>query len=201
MKLNCKTCTEEFKVWPSAFKYGNPTFCSRKCMGKFKKGKPSYVRTEEHKQKMSDKIKSMDLTRQSKLFSELNGRKKGKTLEEIYGEEKAALLRGQYGRRGTLNGRWVDGRSSKGYLNFGRALRRRVKERDGYRCLWCGITDEKERDRDALGRGLAVHHIDHNRENGKESNLATLCKSCNSLEVKRQTEWQPKLQEVVNAYN
>lgn len=38
-------------------------------------------------------------------------------------------------------------------------LRQKAKERDGYQCVDCGITDEEHRERDDLfGEGLHVHH-------------------------------------------
>lgn len=197
-QFNCLACDKVVSTSPSQFRYAKT--CSRRCLSDYKKGKPSYLRTDEHKQKMSIVISSLDLSRQAKMFAKIGSSKKGKTYEEIWGEEKALEIKSKLSKPGKANPNWKDGRSLNGYLNFGRALKRRIKERDGHKCLWCGITDEEERSRDSLGRGLAIHHIDHDRGNSSERNLATLCKSCNSLEVKRQSEWQPKLEEIVYGY-
>ena len=43
-----------------------------------------------------------------------------------------------------------------------------VLARDNYTCQLCGKTS-----------GLCPHHIDYNPENMDDSNLVTLCKSCN----------------------
>ncbi len=196
--FNCKECTKEFKRYPSELKYGNPTFCSNKCLWSYKKGKPSYIRTEEHKAKMSKTIKSKDLSRQAKMFADFGSSRKGKTYDEIWGEEKGILIRSKLSRPGESNPNWKNGRSYHKYVNFGKALKKKIKERDGHKCLWCGITEIEERAKDSLSRGLAIHHINHDRTDSSFTNLATLCKSCNSLEVKRQSEWQPILQEKVN---
>jgi len=60
--------------------------------------------------------------------------------------------------------------------------RGRVRERDGYECVICGV--EQEEYQSEYGMALDVHHIRPAREfeNGKErnsmSNLVTLCRAC-----------------------
>lgn len=68
---------------------------------------------------------------------------------------------------GTNNYNWNGGFSP--YLaEFNRKLKEKIKERDGFICQHCGS--------DKL---LAIHHIDYKKENNREDNLITLCKSCN----------------------
>lgn len=45
--------------------------------------------------------------------------------------------------------------------------RKKILERDGYKCSRCGISRE-----------LCVHHIDQNSANADYSNLITLCRYC-----------------------
>ena len=63
-------------------------------------------------------------------------------------------------------------------------LREQILERDGYRCIHCGITQEEARTR---GHPLSVHHIVPWRETHDNSpeNLLTLCQSCHLI-----MEWQ-----------
>lgn len=49
-------------------------------------------------------------------------------------------------------------------------LRRRIIERDGYRCRICGC--------DPVEGDFNVHHIDYNREHNDDANLVTLCVVC-----------------------
>jgi len=75
---------------------------------------------------------------------------------------------------GTKNGMWRGGVSLEEYpREFNEALRQQIRERDGNVCQCCGRTREEER------QNLAVHHIDHNKENCADDNLITLCINCN----------------------
>ena len=82
------------------------------------------------------------------------------------------------------------------------ALRRRILERDGNRCRWCGVVNHAVGVRDPAGRWhtpeeiaegslhsedaecrvitivLTVAHLDHDPEHNAESNLAALCQRC-----------------------
>lgn len=49
-------------------------------------------------------------------------------------------------------------------------IRRRIVERDGYRCRICG--------KDGVESKLNVHHIDWDRSNNEDSNMVTLCGVC-----------------------
>ena len=54
---------------------------------------------------------------------------------------------------GKSNPNWRGGISGKPYSNFGRAIKNKVKERDGNRCRLC-LVDKR----------LSVHHIDYNKK-------------------------------------
>jgi hypothetical protein len=63
----------------------------------------------------------------------------------------------------------------------------KVRERDGFQCRRCGITDDELKLYDSH---LAVHHIVPRKEGGSNwhSNLITLCISCH-----REVEGHPEL--------
>lgn len=66
----------------------------------------------------------------------------------------------------------IDARYSHAFVK----LREKIKERDGFACLKCGMIETAIK---ALPKGrLEVHHLDHDPENLSESNLITLCSSC-----------------------
>lgn len=54
--------------------------------------------------------------------------------------------------------------------------RKRILERDGHRCVWCGVGTEYN------GKllTLQVDHIDGNRKNNSDENLRTMCPNCHS---------------------
>jgi Sigma-70, region 4./HNH endonuclease. len=55
-------------------------------------------------------------------------------------------------------------------------LRERVLQRDGYRCVRCGMTAEEHMAR--WGRPITVDHIDKDRTHNSLDNLQTLCLRC-----------------------
>lgn len=57
-------------------------------------------------------------------------------------------------------------------INFGIVLKRKIRKRDKNICQKCGKRKYAEE--------LAVHHIDYNKKNCKESNLTSLHKVCNT---------------------
>lgn len=63
-------------------------------------------------------------------------------------------------------------------------LRRRIRERDGYKCQVCMKTQNEEE------RDLQVHHIDYNKENCEESNLISLCMACHIKTNINRKQWQ-----------
>ena len=74
---------------------------------------------------------------------------------------------------GEGNPAWAGGLSYEPYSEaFSPALRRRVRERDGFVCQLCFVPEN--------GRKHEVHHIDYDKKNSHESNLITLCKSCHA---------------------
>jgi hypothetical protein len=79
----------------------------------------------------------------------------------------ASLMEGQ------RNGRFVHGNSRNGYpREWDGTVQSTIRERDGYQCLLCGVTQEEH------GRTLPVHHINYNKDDIRDGNLATVCRFC-----------------------
>lgn len=184
VNLICQKCKKDFSIPQCWFKRGAGKYCSRTCYKIAKKGQPSYIRTPEHKLKMSKIIKANPcILKARKHFIELNRNKKGKTWEQIYGLEKANATRKLFREinSGKNNGNYMDGRSFAPYAStFTKLLKEKIIAREGFLCKGCGITHQELVDKDPFGRGLTVHHIDYDKTNSGESNLIALCRTCNS---------------------
>lgn len=69
--------------------------------------------------------------------------------------------------------RWRGGISKLPYgADFDKKLKLRVKERDGFTCQECALSEE------FTYYPLHIHHIDYDKFNNNMSNLITLCCSC-----------------------
>lgn len=189
MVVQCLQCNADVRTYPSRIKRGNSKFCSYRCAGDAKKGKINYIRTEEHKKRMSAKILSLDMSGNRDRFIKMNAARKGKDFTEIYGD-RADEIRAKYGKFGQENHNWRGGKKRQGYPYDFFQKREMVKSRDGYECRICGITEKEVKEKDSLDRGLAIHHIDYNKDNNSLSNLITACRWCNSRANGRNTDWE-----------
>ena len=152
------------KIHPQAIRCGK---CEDKHHAKLISGKNNYMfakhRTEEEKQKLSEKIKN--------LFK--NGRitwNKGLTTKE----DKRIL-------GGNKNPAYIHGKSKRKYPNkFSKELKVKILKRDNYTCQKCFIYPTNK---------LSVHHIDYNKQNCKEDNLITLCRKCNCQVNFNRNKW------------
>ena len=80
--------------------------------------------------------------------------------------------------RGTAHWNWSGGLSREPYpYYFRESLKREIRKRDNYTCACCGKW------------GNSIHHIDYNKNNCLESNLITLCKSCNTKANYHRNKW------------
>ena len=71
--------------------------------------------------------------------------------------------------------RQANGYSTTSYYAVG-GLRQQVLERDNYRCVRCGMTDQEHKEQ--WGRPITIDHKDRNRRCNELDNLQTLCLSC-----------------------
>ena len=129
------------------------------------------------------------------------GCKKGTNLVDFYGKEKATKIKQKMStsanikfdlhpelkinliimNSGENSPVWKGGISKLPYpFEFTEKLKTRIKERDGYICQLCGCSNPK---------GLAVHHIDYDKDNLSEDNLITLCGSCNPKVNGKRNYW------------
>jgi len=80
--------------------------------------------------------------------------------------------------KGKLNISYIDGHCYDPYPSeFNKQLKESIRDRDGHKCQYCGKTEEHERQE--LNKVLSIHHIDYDKTNCKETNLISLCQTCN----------------------
>lgn len=65
---------------------------------------------------------------------------------------------------------------------FTKALRERVRERDGFSCRLCGAPQD--------GKKLSVHHVDYDKHNNNIDNLVALCNRCHVKTNSSRDNWQ-----------
>ena len=58
------------------------------------------------------------------------------------------------------------------------AISRKIRERAGWACEWCGAKNAQPHPRTGSNVVLTVAHLDHVPENCADGNLAALCQAC-----------------------
>lgn len=67
-------------------------------------------------------------------------------------------------------------------------IRESIRKRDDYKCLNCGMTEEEHLI--VYGQVLHVHHIDYDKQNCNDDNLASTCCGCNQRANYNKDYWQ-----------
>ncbi len=87
-------------------------------------------------------------------------------------------------KRGVKNPNWNNGSSFEPYsVEFTKALKQRIRERDKYICQECGFNEG------LLKKNLHIHHIDYNKKNNYPNNLISLCNSCHMQTNFKRNDW------------
>lgn len=201
MKRNCQNCGTEFTTYLNWIKRGGGKFCSQSCRGKFLDKKIDKVCMHcrvNFKIKKSTSIHNASKYCSPKCSQEASKGKKrpncsgnkihtwkgGKTLVNkncmdcgvsIYYRSDRCY---SCSKTAELSPHWLGGITKYKYPNiFNQKLKDRIRIRDNYVCKLCDITEEEHII--VLGKNLAIHHIDYDKDNCCDENLLTLCISCN----------------------
>lgn len=94
------------------------------------------------------------------------------------------------------NPAWKGGASLEPYgEGFTEQLKESIRERDGFKCQLCGMTQEQcIREFDCV---LDVHHIDYCKANHSPSNLISLCHSCHPITNGNRDHYESLFEEVL----
>jgi len=170
----------------------------RQKLSAVKKGKPSYVRTEETLEKLRK-----SLTGKKKNYPSASTRPEvSQKIKDWWTPERRELrrldvtarnelnpeLRVQYGSSGAKNPRWLGGRSGIPYTGNGwwsENLRKYIHERDYETCQICGSQ-----------QNLDIHHKDFGKSDHQPENLTLLCHKCHvrvHVEHARNSSCHPRL--------
>ena len=92
------------------------------------------------------------------------------------------------GKTGELSPAWKGGLAKILYpIEFNKELKLRIRERDGFVCQLCEITEKECIVK--YGRVLSVNHIDYDKNNCSDDNLNALCVSCNGVVNGEREKW------------
>jgi hypothetical protein len=78
---------------------------------------------------------------------------------------------------------------------FTLAFREKVRQRDGYKCMWC---DKKQSE---LKKKLHIHHIDYNKKNSRNYNCISLCDNCHlktNGTIDKRIDWFERFAKIMN---
>lgn len=196
--IRCIHCGIEYHAPPSQIEHGRK-FCSHSCRSVFmastnkgkKTNKPSWNRLGEKPLTQYERVKRYlskkrekagqkqcacgcgelipALTAQGKPAKYKVGHQPGH-METTFKKGRQTWNKGVFG---ILSHSFVHGMAFAPYpIEFNRTLREKIRTRDNHTCQLCGIVWE-------TGKRHTVHHIDYNKSNCSETNLITLCNSCN----------------------
>lgn len=180
IRYNCKHCGEEAHKRKSAYNNSKHHFCSRSCQSTFnvKRGEDNHMWTggmigfscDYCNKKVKRSRSRYDRAEYHFCSKECGNKHRVET--DRYGGEN--------------NPTWMGGISFEPYsLDWTRKLKKRIRERDGYRCRLC----EKN--------GNIVHHVDYDKKNCDEVNLITLCRSCHGKTCFKREYWIQHFKELI----
>lgn len=117
--------------------------------------------------------------------------------EITYNADSKGKCQRCYDRVGDKNPNWIDGRTDFPYpQEFNDSLKEQIRKRDNYICQNCGMIEEEHLI--VIGTNLHVHHIDYNKNNLNETNLITLCGSCNARANFNRDYWETFYKNLIN---
>ncbi len=191
VKKECIQCNSIFYPFNSEIKKQKKRgckvqFCSKKCVYLFMKGKkrPLAVCLAISEGRIGMKFSESHKKALKQAYK--NGRVNFFLGKKFPQEWKDKMAEAKIGEK---NPSWEGGISFLPYpVIFNRALKKKIKERDGYICKHCGKTEKEELT--TVKKQLAIHHIDYNKNNCQENNLITVCNSANSLANFNRNYWQ-----------
>ena len=189
VKRFCLVCGGPFEVIPSRTK----KYCSKKCAGIARIGKPCPHVGVPRSQATKDKISNTRLARNIKHSPETIAQmridrkgkpspKKGLPGHKHTKEAKDAISIALSGENSYL---WKGGISFIPYTpEFNHMLKEDIRELHGRICQVCGCPESE------CNESLLIHHIDYDKSNNSEVNLIPLCRSCHGKTNTNRIYWE-----------
>lgn len=202
----CPVCSIEYTASEERLKHNRQTTCSRACSYKRRaqisseklKGKAPNITSFKNGLIPWNKTEGLlvnckHCNKEMRLEPNQYPRKKFCSKECSYaGRELKATF-----KKGEQHPAWQHGLSLNKYPSiFSPKLKRKIRARDGFKCVLCGITEQEHLQK--FNRVLSVNHIDFDKNNCCETNLNTLCTSCNTKINWDRPKWADHFQKEMN---
>jgi len=132
-------------------------------------------KSKEHCEKLSTSQKGKPRKKHTKETREIQSKNQIGILNTFYGKTHSKESRKKIARPGESNPNWKGGISCEPYCSVwsDKEYKESIKERDGYKCI-NPVCEKKT-------LKLCLHHINYNKKDCSPKNIATTCKSCNSI--------------------
>jgi endogenous inhibitor of DNA gyrase (YacG/DUF329 family) len=201
IEIECRWCGKKFTVTPTEYKKGY-RLCSWECRLAEREDEKHRICPICSKEFIVKRPSTQTVTCSNICAYEL--RKRGAYKQcEICGElmwvmpvhsttkrfcsKKCSDIGHSRDMSGDKHPNWCGGTSKFPYpFGFNDELKTRIKERDGNKCMNCGLEND-----------LTVHHIDYNKDNLSDDNLITLCNPCNCKANYHRSDWKIKYQSML----
>ncbi len=159
---NCAICGTTFRSCPAHKR----KYCSYECYWSSLKGKPAHNRISNQPNRCERCDGEFRLPPSQSVVARFCSRR-------CKAEWMSEFIRGQ------RHPNWQGGKSYEPYpAGFHKLLKKKIKERDGFTCQGCGVTESEYRA--SIKCYLGIHHIDYDKSNLSHDNLITTCLGCNS---------------------
>ena len=174
-RVVCEWCGGEFIVQKSWAK--SRKFCSRECFGKWY----SESMSGEDNPMYIDRAECTCAICGATFYKYESHVRKGRGI--TCSIECCSIYRSK-NYSGKNSHAWKGGKSFDPYpIIFNGEFKRMIRERDGFRCMACGKSEEGN------GRKLCVHHVDYDKDNTTPENCVSLCLSCHSKSTHQDRVW------------
>ena len=210
VKVNCVTCNNEFRLYPSDIKSGKKN-CSRACQREFQRNNPNSGTFKIGRIKTAGFIRGDVHSIESVI--KMSNLKRGKTSPRknavLSKETRLKISKSNIGRtvwnkgknykddgviHGSKHWNWNGGTTKDKYIGFTKLVKFTVRKRDEFKCRVCFKSEQE------LGSTLCVHHIDYNKENSSINNLISLCRSCHYITNYNRSYWMEQFNNRVKIY-
>lgn len=174
----CEWCGNKYEI-PKAWIRKGTRFCSRSCKGAWS---AKYQFTGANSHNWQGGPVTMICEQCGKEYTVSRGIFNNRT-SHFCGRRCMGDWKAIHNQRENGPG-WMGGLDDDPYpIEWNEPLRRRIRQRDGNRCVLCGRTE------DDVGRQLSVHHIDYDKNNTAWGNLVSLCTEHHIMTNANRTWW------------